>query len=169
MGLHDDPPLDRPLTENDLGHGTNAAPQLTVEVWLPLRGATPPRMLMLRRSKSRGAFWQGVSGRVEPTDATLRDAAAREVREETGLPCEAQDFVDLRHGYAFFGTMSGRPFRKRCVALWLPEDLTPDQVQLSDEHVEARVVSFDAAQELVRYDEMKAELNALRTFGRHPR
>ncbi|MHC5011523.1 MAG: hypothetical protein ACYTG6_11325, partial [Planctomycetota bacterium] len=53
----------------DLGRGTDDAPRLVVDVWLAVPGADGWRCLMLRRSAGRGRFWQGVSGRVEATDA----------------------------------------------------------------------------------------------------
>ena len=164
MGLHDDPPLDRALTPDDLGTGTEDSPRLTVEVWLPLQDTRPLQLLMMLRSPARGAFWQCVSGRVEATDATLRDAAVRELREETGLVRSPADVVDLACGYAFFGTMSGRPFRKRSVAIWLPGDFAAESVALSEEHVEAKIVAFDEARTLLRFDAMKEELDALRSL-----
>lgn len=153
------PALDDPLTPDDLGRGTAESPQLVVEVWLRLRG--PPRLLILRRSDVRGGFWQGVSGRVESQDETLRHAALREVREETGFTPNAAEILDLHQAYAFRGFVSGRAFRKRSLALLLPQDLTPDDVALSDEHVEARVVPFEEARGIVQFDSMQQELDAL--------
>ena len=51
--------------------------------------------LLLQRafSDSYGGYWENPGGSVEPTDATLLDAVARELVEETGL--HVSKFVDL--------------------------------------------------------------------------
>lgn len=41
--------------------------------------------LILKRTMSKGGYWQSVTGHVEPEDATLLHAAWRELMEETGL------------------------------------------------------------------------------------
>jgi lipoyl(octanoyl) transferase len=50
------------------------------------------RFLMLRRTPSRGGFWQPVSG-APLAGESERDAAIREVREETGFDCAAALFA----------------------------------------------------------------------------
>ncbi len=45
----------------------------------------PPRLLILRRPPGRGGFWVPVSGKVEPTDASLEAALRRELAEEAGF------------------------------------------------------------------------------------
>ena len=47
------------------------------------------RVLMLRRTAARGGFWQIVTGRMEPGESPA-EAAAREVREETGHRLEVE-------------------------------------------------------------------------------
>jgi lipoyl(octanoyl) transferase len=54
--------------------------------------------LLLRRTPERGGFWQIVTGRIESGESADQ-AAAREVREETGseLPVTS---LDYRHSFA---------------------------------------------------------------------
>ena len=52
------------------------------------------RYLLLRRVASHGAFWQSVTGSLEG-DETHRQAAAREVREETGINSREDDLIEL--------------------------------------------------------------------------
>ena len=52
---------------------------------------TPDLQVLLIERADKAGFWQSVTGSVEPEDATLRDTAIREVREETGL--DAHQFV----------------------------------------------------------------------------
>jgi len=56
------------------------------------------QVLLLRRTPARGGFWQIVTGRVEEGES-FAEAAAREVREETGQPLEVRS-LDYRHSFA---------------------------------------------------------------------
>ena len=58
-----------------------------------------PRILLLHRVPSRGAFWQIITGRIEPGESAP-DAAAREVFEETGQRLEAIP-LGYRHSFAW--------------------------------------------------------------------
>ncbi len=58
------------------------APDLRTVSVVP--AAADGRVLLLRRAPERGGFWQPVTGRIEPGEGAA-EAAARELREETGL------------------------------------------------------------------------------------
>lgn len=158
--------LDRPIGSCDLlalGKGDDAVPRLVVEVWLIVPTPEGPRVLLLERSKARGGFWQSVSGRVEADDATLRHAALREIREETGIS-DVSRIIDLERSVCFEGFVSGRPFRKHVLAALLPEDTTTAAVVLSEEHVQARLLPFDEAIEHLRFPENREDLAGLRAL-----
>jgi dATP pyrophosphohydrolase len=52
------------------------------------------RYLLLRRVASHGAFWQSVTGSLEG-DETHRQAAVREVLEETGVISQEEELIEL--------------------------------------------------------------------------
>jgi 8-oxo-dGTP pyrophosphatase MutT (NUDIX family) len=151
--------LDRPLG-GVVGSATEADPRLVVEVWLAVPTDDGWRVLMLRRSEAHGPFWQGVSGRVEPDDPTLRAAAAREIREETGLAGDVP-LLDLGPWVAFKSAYSERWYRKRPLGARLPASATPAGIRLSAEHVEARLTTFAEARALVQWPGNEEALAAL--------
>ena len=73
-----------------------------IEAWLAVPVDAGWRCLLLRRAPASGGYWQGVSGRVEAFDASLRAAALREIREETGI-AEGVEIVDLGRSIDFRG------------------------------------------------------------------
>ncbi len=149
----------RPLP-GDVGDYTPARPRLAVDAWLGVPAAEGWRVLMLRRTQAHGGFWQGISGRVEPADATLGEAALREIREETGLASGVR-LIDLGRWIEFVSPFSGRSYRKRSLGAILPAGTEPSDVVFSDEHDEARLVDFDEARALVKWDLNVEELTAL--------
>ena len=64
------------------------------------------RVLLLRRTSARGGFWQPVTGRIEPGENPL-DAAARELREETGADAPLA-VLRYRHAFALDPDSLGR-------------------------------------------------------------
>jgi lipoyl(octanoyl) transferase len=143
-----------------VGAGTAEDPRLIVEIWLVVPGAEGLRLLMCRRVAARGGFWQGVSGRVEPSDATLREAAWRELAEELSLP-RSGTLVDLGRWTEFRSVVSGTRYRKRSLALVLPSGTAPEGVRLSDEHDACRLMTFDEARAVARFPAYVAEIDAL--------
>ena len=142
-----------------LGKGTEGDPRLVVEAWLAVPGPSGWRALMLKRSPESGGFWQGVSGRVEAFDASLRAAALREIREETGLATGIELF-DLGRWIAFRG-FTGTHYRKRSLGAILPHGTRAQDVVLSEEHVDVVLTTFDDARALIRWPENADELTSL--------
>lgn len=50
--------------------------------------------LLLKRIAAHGGFWQALTGSLEGGE-THRQAAVREVFEETGIHCKAEELIDL--------------------------------------------------------------------------
>ena len=66
----------------------------SVQVVIFAEGAGAREYLLLRRVASHGGFWQSVTGSLEEGE-THRQAAIREVREETGIICREDELIDL--------------------------------------------------------------------------
>lgn len=160
-----DPALLRAPLPASLGDGTPDSPRWVVDVWLAVPGGAGWRALMLRRRPDQGGFWQGVSGGVERTDACLLAAALREIREETGYS-EGVSVFDLGRWIAFTSRASGRSFVKRSLGAVLPPHAGPDTLALSDEHDQARLVTFEEARRLVSFAENLDELTTLESLVR---
>ena len=138
------PAVDRAAVEERLAHHLAAvlereAEPAPVEVRsvsvVPV--AADGRVLLLRRSPSRGGFWQPVTGRIEPGESAGA-AARRELREETGADVPVEP-LGYRHAFALDPALvpPSRPGLRLCdetaFAARLPAGFEP---RLSDEHVE---------------------------------
>lgn len=117
----------------------------------------PFRLLVLRRVATRVAGWQPVTGRVETEDASLEAACIREIREETGLEAPLA-LVDLGRETSFVG-YDGATFLQRTFAAAYP---APYAIRLSDEHEEARWVTYEEAMRLLTWEENRGSLAWLR-------
>ena len=110
-------------------------PKLPVSVLVVIY--TPASEVLLIRRADHAEFWQSVTGSMDPQDASLRDTAAREVQEETGLsvqPAKLEDwgianvyeiYPAWRHRYAPDVTHNTEHVFGLCVPSALPVRLSP--------------------------------------------
>ena len=66
----------------------------SVQVVLVARESDQTQYLLLRRIASLGGFWQSITGSLEEGE-THREAALREVKEETGYDLADDQLIDL--------------------------------------------------------------------------
>ena len=98
---------------------------------------TPAREVLLIRRADHAEFWQSVTGSMEAFDTNLRQTAARELQEETGLSVQPEDLQDWgianvyeiypawRHRYAPGVTHNTEHVFGLCVPSALPVRLNP--------------------------------------------
>jgi len=136
----------------------------SIQVVIFSDGGEDRQYLLLRRVPSHGAFWQSVTGSLEG-DETHRQAAAREVLEETGINFRGDDLIELgvvntfeiatqwRNRYAPGVTHN----EEVCFALGVTQsDVRIDAV----EHDAYEWTSFDRAMEMLYWDSNKRALAA---------
>ena len=124
---------------------------------------------MLRRVPRNGGFWQGVTGAPELGEPD-EDAAAREVREETGFEVEVEP---LGYGYQF-GPGPSWPRKEQWHDLYGPGvDLVTEETFAAEvpdgldpalapaEHDDFRWCSFDEAETLLKFEENRVALRVL--------
>ena len=113
------------------------------------------RLLVLRRAPDRGGFWQIVTGRIEAGESP-RDAAARELLEETGLgPEQGVELRPLGYEHAFGLALPATPdgarprlAREVCFFATVPEGA---EARLSSEHDDLAWLPPDEAAARVKY------------------
>jgi lipoyl(octanoyl) transferase len=101
----------------------------TVSVTLVRGQGERAQVLLLRRRPERGGFWQIVTGRLEPGEQP-REAAARELFEETGVRSDVVD-LEYRHAFAVGSGVPPRLVEENGFAARCSEGL---EVQLGNEH-----------------------------------
>jgi dihydroneopterin triphosphate diphosphatase len=133
------------------------------------------RYLLLKRIESYGGFWQSVTGSLEG-DETHKQAAIREMREETGISASDDDLIEL----GIVNTFEIAPqWRSRyepgvthneevCFALRINErDIRLDPI----EHESWCWVSYEQAMEMLFWESNKRALTAANalSFDSHVR
>lgn len=138
----------------------------SIQVVIFRGGVGERRYLLLRRVANLGGFWQSVTGSLEG-DETHREAAVREVLEETGIASREKELIDLgvvnifeiaaqwRTRYAPGVTHN----EEVCFAL----EVRASDVRLDPiEHDEYRWEGFDRAMEMFYWESNKRALAASR-------
>jgi dATP pyrophosphohydrolase len=120
--------------------------RLPIEVFIVVRRGD--EYLVAHRSPEGGAYWHGIAGGVEAGE-TFAEAAARELREETGFDGEV---VELGEPFVY-ADITVHTFIVDVPADWEPT--------LNFEHDDYRWCSRDDAVELLHWPEPKAVLRGL--------
>ena len=115
------------------------------------------RILLLRRRPERGAFWQILTGRMEPGESPLQ-TAAREVHEETGFAPLLEEIRELGYVHAF--ALGGRvpPLVVEETAFAVRVEGEP---RLSDEHDEHRWCTPQEALRLLPFAGLRRAIRLL--------
>jgi 8-oxo-dGTP pyrophosphatase MutT (NUDIX family) len=136
-----------------------------VAIFVTRKGAS--EVLVVHRSPEQGGYWHVVAGGVEPGE-TAEQAAARELREETGLVAVVTAGVEVTE-YAY--PLTEEPAERRatydpsvvqvevtCFRVSAPDDWEPE---LDWEHDDHRWCAADEAVELLRWPATASALRQL--------
>lgn len=116
------------------------------------RHAPTLQVLLLKRVKTDKGDWHPVTGNVEPHEH-VRNAAAREVAEETGLGADPEPL-----GLTFTYEHKGKRFHETAYAARAAPD---DEVELSEEHAEHAWLAPAEARERLSWPEQQKALDLL--------
>lgn len=100
--------------------------------------ASDKKVLLLKTNKKRGEFWQNVTGSVEAGESS-KEAAMREIHEETGINFDHNDQLIKLDVEYFFLNKQGQKVHEKVFVLFV-HDL---KIKISsEEHDEFTWVSF---------------------------
>jgi lipoyl(octanoyl) transferase len=134
---------------------------LKVQVWVIREGGQGAlEALLLKTTPERGGFWQPVTGSVE-AEETLHAAAARELREETGIELDPPDLRAIGHAFEFESRWGGRVREEVFVAFGRAEA----EVRMDPrEHVDLKWVDIRQAEIFLAHESTKISLKKLIDF-----
>lgn len=110
------------------------------------------RVLLLHRTAEEGGFWQPITGTIEPAESAI-EAAARELREETGIDAAPVD-SGLRQSFLIErrpGATPRFPFvDERTFEIEIPRGTA---IAISEEHVRFAWFTPESACETIRWSD----------------
>lgn len=141
---------------------TEIAQKTNAQVEVIVYHITPhgePTFLLLHRTVKRGGFWQPITGNINAGER-YKDAALRELREETGINTILH-LVDAETSFSFVDD-------NRCQYdyVFAAEVVPGTLVQLSEEHIDYRWVTYDEAYRLLQWPGNRRALDVIRDFIR---
>lgn len=140
---------------NNLNHRVG---QVQVIPFRPDETGDNLEVLILKRNEERGGFWQPVTGGIHPEE-TVREAAYRELNEETGATTEdCVRMFDDGYTFTFTDIYQGQPktFTEHVVGMLMHRQF---EVTISDEHEMFQWASPLGALALFKYDSTRDALN----------
>lgn len=121
------------------------------------------KVCIFKRKKFQ--YWQFLSGGKESEDRSLKDTAVREIKEETGLDIKIDELIELDTTTSIAAEwlkeklngntilVTEKCFAVKCEVL--------DNLIISDEHSEYKIVSYEDAKALLKWDSNKVALYEL--------
>ncbi len=141
-----------------MGVSCFASPEVAVFV---VRGGLQPDVLLLRRVPSDGGYWHVVAGRIEVGEEA-REAANRELREETGLVTslgDPQDVIEYtKDGLTAATSGAGVGVHVTCFTAVAPDSWQPI---LNEEHDAYEWRPYEEAAGVLRWPATAAALRRL--------
>ena len=89
--------------------------------------------LLLQTNKTRGHFWQNITGGVEDIDTNIFAAAQREISEEINVEQKIENIVYLDKYFEYFDTNRKTQFKEHLFLSIIPSDSV---ITISGEHVD---------------------------------
>lgn len=148
---------DKIVNEINLVLRCNRVAQINIVCFTRLSKASKDiKILVLKRNKKRGGFWQTITGGVHVGEG-LRDTARRELFEEVGVFCDDAELFLTPLTYSFMG--NDGYFLNEYVFGYEISDYK--KVRISDEHDSMEWVDFNEAINRVAYENNKKAISVV--------
>ena len=114
--------------------------------------------LLLKRIPAKGGFWQPVTGGLESSDMSYRDACLRELKEEAGIT----SFLNIIEEFYTFNFTEDIERKEICFGVEVAADTVVDfSGNVYPEHSEYRWVSLAEALKLLKWQNNKDAFKVL--------
>lgn len=131
---------------------------ITIEVIVYRQKTGNYEFLLLKRSMSRGSFWQFLTGGMEDTDESQLDCAFRELKEELGLNKNGvRAVIEKMPNFTFEAIIHGEKtiVKDYVFGFLINDDI---KIKLSDEHEEAKFLPKNECLKKLKFENNKKAL-----------